>query len=324
MEHLPARVWYFLRSMEVDLKHRYAVFGLTLASELELPELPPGDGPPDVTVRRGEVPEELAEVKKRGVLYQAGPGRLLLKVRDVARFLVSDGRQIVVATEPEAEEGSVRIFLYGSALGALLQQRGVLPLHASAIEADGRAIVLAGNSGEGKSTLAAAFHRAGYRVLADDVVAVHPGDDGNGGAPRAYPAYPILKLWPDALARLEIDPGELARERPEIEKTILPTGERFTGEPLPISHVYLLHSSNKDELELHPITGMGKLAALWRFTYRRQFLDGLEDKQQHFRMCTALAKSASLAGVVRPSADFKIDELRQLLEEDFSRPEPSG
>ncbi len=298
-------------------KRHYSLFGLTVVSELPLPELPPGKPPADVVVRRGVVPEALDEVKKRGVLYQAGPGRLLLRVRDVGRFLVSDGREIRVEPASEAEERALRVFLYGSAMGALLQQRGVLPLHASAIEAGGRAIVLAGNSGEGKSTLAAAFHRAGYRVLADDVVAVHPGGDGDGDAPRAFPAYPALKLWPDALARLEIDPSELARERPGLEKTILPTGERFAGEPLPITHVYLLHSTNKDDLEVKPITGMGKLAALWRFTYRRQFLDGLEDKQQHFRMCTALAKSAALAAVVRPSGDFRIDELRELLEKDF-------
>ena len=43
-------------------------------------------------------------------------------------------------TAPGASSRNVRVFLLGSAFGALLHQRGLLPLHANAVEVDGRAV----------------------------------------------------------------------------------------------------------------------------------------------------------------------------------------
>lgn len=295
--------------------HQYSIYGLQIASELRLAELLPGEGPTDVVIRRGRVPNELPDAKKRGVLYEAAPGRLRLAIRGIARYLVSDGKEIVVEVEPEADEADVRVFLFGSAMGALLLQRGILPLHASAIEYDGGCVVFAGPSGHGKSTLAAAFHREGYRVLADDVLAVTVA---NGEAPQAYAAEPELKLWGDALEELDIDPDGLPKVRPGIEKSRLPTGQAADGGSLPISHVYVLANTNEDRLELTPIEGMEKLGVLTRHTYRSHFLDGLGGKADHFRVCVALSRHAEVARATRPRAGFKIDELVRLLESDFS------
>jgi hypothetical protein len=54
----------------------------------------------------------------------------------------------------------------------LVGTRDRLPVHASLIERGGRAVVLAGPTGRGKSTLAYAALRRGWRVLADDGVYV--------------------------------------------------------------------------------------------------------------------------------------------------------
>ena len=63
----------------------------------------------------------------------------------------------------------IRVFLLGSCLGALLHQRGVLALHASAIETDQGAVLFMGDSGMGKSTTLQAFIKRGYKMLADDI-----------------------------------------------------------------------------------------------------------------------------------------------------------
>jgi hypothetical protein len=74
-----------------------------------------------------------------------------------------------------------------------------LPLHASAIETPHGAVSIAGEIGCGKSTLAAVFHRRGYRVLADDVCAVSL----NGvGQPIVIPAYPQLNLCAGVLLQI--------------------------------------------------------------------------------------------------------------------------
>lgn len=293
----------------------YTLFGLQVSSELELPEAPAGQGAAEVVIRFGEVPDALPDATKKGAQYEVAPGRLRLEIEGVARFLVSHGSEIVVGPAPEAREGEIRIFLLGSAMGALLQQRGFLPLHASAIENRGHAVLFAGDSGLGKSTLAAAFHAAGHRVVADDVTAVRVGGDG---VPIAYPAYPELKLWSDALDKLGLDAESLRPTLSSVDKSRLPVVGEGGSDPLPIADVYLLEISSGDELEIQPIAGMRKLDALTRNTYRGHFLDGLGGQREHFRICVALARSARLARVIRPSAGFQLDELVELVGRDLA------
>src|SRR5205085_11291512 len=66
------------------------------------------------------------------------------------------------------------------------------PLHATVVTKDGNGLALVGDSGYGKSTLAAAFLRAGYRLLTDDLLVLH----GTATGFEAQPALPRLKLFP--------------------------------------------------------------------------------------------------------------------------------
>ena len=54
----------------------------------------------------------------------------------------------------------------------MLQHRGYLVLHGSAVLVNGRAVVFSGDSGAGKSTLAASMVHHGYQLITDDVVAI--------------------------------------------------------------------------------------------------------------------------------------------------------
>jgi hypothetical protein len=293
---------------------QYAVFGLQLSSEIDLPELPRGTGPAEVTIRAGAIPAPLVDPVVDSVLYQAAPGQLRLEVPNIATYLASAGTDVVVAAHPDAAPNEVRLFLYGSVLGAILQQRGILTIHASAVTDGERAILFAGPSGHGKSTLAACFLDAGYRLLSDDVVAIR--SDPSRGAVAAA-AYPEIKLWADALARLEIDAEGLRRVREQLDKSYVSAVERFAAEPMPVSHVYILNSHNRDEFVLTAATGRAKLGFLVRNTYRRNFLDGLGGKEAHFEGCVALSKHARVVSVVRPTGSFRIDELRRQIQADM-------
>jgi hypothetical protein len=147
----------------------YTAFGLCFATEFPCPELSPGGGTPDVLIRYGVVPVTLRAAKQTGIGYQAATGQLLLNIDGVARFLIQDGKEIIVERAAEGDDDSLRLFLLSSALGALLQQRGILTLHSSAIEVEGGCVGFLGSSGVGKSTLAAALLQRGYRLLTDDI-----------------------------------------------------------------------------------------------------------------------------------------------------------
>ena len=50
-----------------------------------------------------------------------------------------------------------------------MNQRGLLTIHGSAVEINGRGICIAGASGAGKSTTALGLRRRGHRLLVDDM-----------------------------------------------------------------------------------------------------------------------------------------------------------
>ena len=76
---------------------------------------------------------------------------------------------------------------------AIERSRHSLLLHASAVERDGRVVLLAGRSGSGKSTLAAALVTAGFTYLTDDAVVLEAPTG------RARPAVKPIALGRDVL-----------------------------------------------------------------------------------------------------------------------------
>ncbi|NEX18412.1 MAG: hypothetical protein C1943_17865 [Halochromatium sp.] len=191
------------------LVEHYQVFGLHVASEIPCPELlgpevdlengfrkappcpeQPGSEPasnlagdparsarsapsPDCHWRLARLEPALEPASDHASVandqFQIAPGLYQFLIKDVARYRVQDGREILVDPLPDADPGDVRLWLLGTALGALLHQRGLLPLHVSALALSGGAYAFCGDSGAGKSTLAAALHRRGLALLTDDV-----------------------------------------------------------------------------------------------------------------------------------------------------------
>jgi hypothetical protein len=302
-----------------DSSARYTAYGLNISSCIPCPELSPGSGTPDVTISYGAVPDSLDTTRDKGPAYEANPDELLFSIDGVAKYMVSQGREILIERAATAEDSEVRLFLLGSAFGALLFQRGLLPLHGSAIKAHGGCVVILADPGLGKSTLAGVFRNRGYRIVADDVCVVSIAEDG---APLVLPGYPQLKLGMDVANELSEDPDLLVRIHPRVEKVGLRLQEDFYHDPLPLRHLYVLETSAHGEFNLEPLKGVEKLTAIINNTYRLFFIEGLGVKASHFKQCVAVAKQTPLTRVTRPAQAFLLDELAQLLEEDFLRERP--
>ncbi len=296
--------------------HDCVAFGLRIRSCLPLPELLPGEAaPPDVEIVHGDVPEELAGALKRGVRFQAAPNRLLLRVDGIARYLIENGRRVTIARAPGAGDDEVRIFLLGSALGALLHQRQDLVLHGSAIAWDGAAVAFLGLSGAGKSTLATAFRQRGRPVLTDDLCVVRP--HGPDGRLLAFPGFPQTKLWLDSLTELEFSPQALRRIRPQLEKRAVRLESDFATQSLPLRKLYLLRPVNDESLELRQLQGPRKFDVLKRQTYRFGFLTGGEGMAGHFQHALRVAQETPMALLIRSNVRFRLDELLDLIEADL-------
>lgn len=75
----------------------------------ELYVRPEGDVVPDVRVRMGDVPVELKNPASEGMLYQASANNFLMKLKDIARYFVTRGDEIVVEPAAGASLNDVRV-----------------------------------------------------------------------------------------------------------------------------------------------------------------------------------------------------------------------
>ena len=277
---------------ELGGRYAYACFGLDIRSDLPLPEIAPfatvaePSREPDIAFTYGPVDETLADAPTAGLGLQVVDGTTLLTVKDVARYLVRDGHEIIVDPAPSTTERAVRLFLLGSAFGILCHQRGLLPLHANAIVAKGRAIAFAGRTGAGKSTLAAHFQRSGYDVLCDDVCVLSFDESGH---PQAWPGLPRLKLWRDAADSFGHDSASLERAVDGLEKYHVPFSRPPAQGPFALKRLYILESNPDGTAS--PITrlrGAAACEAVMAHTYRQQYLGPMGLTQRHFQHCIAL------------------------------------
>jgi hypothetical protein len=131
----------------------------------------------------------------------------------------------------------------GTAMGVLALQRGLLPLHASAVEVNGECVAFVGRSGAGKSTLAACLARRGYPLVADDMMTV--GFDAAGAA-IAWRGAPEVKLWGSALDAIGETGAELIPVRPGLAKYYAPA-KLSRADSLPLRRIYLLDGETGPE-----------------------------------------------------------------------------
>jgi hypothetical protein len=184
---------------------RYAVYGLTIESAFALGTLPPA-----ATADRADIhilqapagafaglPADASDTSwyrhqtlADGSIYVAIPG--------VLQAIVSaDGRTArcaSLAADVRAFEANLLNFV----LIAALTLQGEEPFHATVVRLDGRAVGFLGDSGLGKSTLAASFLAKDGELVTDDILRI--GYDAD--VVLAYRGPPRLKLFDDEARRL--------------------------------------------------------------------------------------------------------------------------
>ena len=283
-----------------EAAHHYVAYGLRIRSEIALPLAPASpEGEPDLRIRRGATPEALAAPRVSRSTWDAAPGLFLLKLEGVARYLVRDGREIVVESAGNGD-GAVTTFLLGSVLAACLKQRGILTLHASAMATGGGAVLFTGHSGLGKSTLLAALTDRGYVMLSDDVTGIIlNGGDG----PAALPAFSSLRLWADALKLLGWEGRTQRRVRAGMEKYLVPV-ERGAEARLPVGMIFVLTNHNRDGIEMETVPARAAFELLARRTYRKRYAPGLGCGREQFQALAALAERVPVLRVAKPASGF--------------------
>lgn len=275
------------------LSYFYRIFGLTLATDLECPELISIDATEavDIRIALGHVPETIENPIHSTTWVQVGKGVFQFLIKGVARYRVENGSSILVDVASGAAEGDVRLYLLGMAFGALLHQRRLLPLHVCAVELHGGVYAFCGESGAGKSTLAAAFHRQGMNLLCDDLGVVVPSQQGEV---LFYPGFPRIKLWRDALDHFDIDSGSLIRDQSRVDKFHLSLHQSFQLKPLPLLRLYdLQRGDTLSHTHIGALTRDEGLALLIGNTYRFELVRWTGSVQDHLLQCAKVSNAIS-------------------------------
>lgn len=283
----------------------YWAYGLKIASNISVigfTEFPVTE--PDVTITEGDVPENLEYITNKFGLFQSNDHELLFRHQPVGAFYIANGNQIVIQKAEGVKESDLSSVIVGICLGAILHQRMLLPMHASAVYFKNKSIVIAGRSGAGKTTLATAFIKAGAALIADDVSVIKFEDE----IPVVMPAFPTIKMWSDSLQHFGVASEGLLAVRDDMQKYYLPV-DQFQVEPTPVDQIIILNIHSNPKIEFHSMYGTEKFFELRKYTYLYKIFSGNDFLINHFQLASKLASKVPVYLLIRPKNMFDTDQL---------------
>jgi hypothetical protein len=183
-------------------------------------------------VARDETPWNVASLLSDGSYHFVWPG--------LFEALVSpDGTVVRGWKTGEGYDEAFTTNVFGHLLSFALLRLGIEPFHLTVVDVGGHTFGLMGDSGFGKSTLAASFLSAGGRVMTDDMAVLAP----SRGRYLANPGLPRIKLWPDTAHTLM--PGRSGHSvAPGTRKSVYPLrSSEWARRPRPLRSIYVLHGS---------------------------------------------------------------------------------
>jgi hypothetical protein len=249
------------------------------------------------------------------VLTSFGEGQFFqLAYSDGACFVVDGAATHVWGTPGESQTmEDLSTYLLGPIMGFVLRRRGITALHASAFCVDGKAIVLTGGAGAGKSTTAAALALRGLPVLCEDIAPLEEVQ----GIFSIELGHPRICLWPDSVEMLIGRQDALPRLTPNWEKCFLPLdGARafFETQKRLLGAIYILAPRDRaaDAPRVEDVGAREVLLDLVQNTYMNWLLDRGQ-RAAEFEFLSRLVSQIPIRRIVPHSDPARIGALCELL-----------
>jgi hypothetical protein len=203
--------------------------------------------------------------------------------------------------------------LLGQALSFALVKKGLEPLHATTVVVNGEAVALLGNSGFGKSSLAACFLATGHRVLTDDLLVLQSFGDGF----MAYPGPPRIKLFPRLARRFLGHVPDGIAMNPAAKKLILPLDPtRSCASPVPLGAIYALLApcelSRKQAIRIALLPPRESFMALVQNTFNSRIVDSARLERQ-FTQSARVASTMTVKNVSYPRVLGQLPAVRDAI-----------
>ena len=309
---------------------RYSVFGLDVSSNIALAGLRPPTGP--------GTPVRIEAVQARDFDSPDGPPQCVGGFE--AHWHVEDGRLLsrygagsgTPLWSMEAHSGGARLdirwsdpsqlhdipaVVQGAGLAMVLHLRRAFILHAGAVAVEGRAVLVIGNSGAGKSSTVAALVRGGCPLISDDMAVL----DSEGEAVSVRRGPLRMRIYEDsARAAGWTDPlPKLFRHPIFDDKRYVDLTEGMPAESTGVAAIFVLQPRDPatDRIAVEPLPPRAALGHLLRNVYRAPFLDSARAKLAAER-CAWIAARVPVLAVHRPDALGSLPDIARAIERSAS------
>jgi hypothetical protein len=244
----------------------------------------------------------------------------LLRFPNFSDFSVSpSGLEVTAFPAPGVSEQTVEHLYLNQVLPLALSKQGKLVFHASACEIGSAAVAFLGESGKGKSTLAASFATNGFRFLTDDGLMV----EASGNGYQVMPSHPSIRLWHDSEAALISMDTPTAPALEFTSKSRFLAGEAipFCDIPRPLRRLYFLGDGSTSTLSFQRMTPAETLIEL----VKHSFLLDIEEPDMlaaHFDEMSSLASLPIYYRLDYPRRFEDLPSIRQAIVEHALQEQP--
>lgn len=301
--------------------HFYMIYGKKVYTDLcfpqlvEIPMLKKEDA--DIEICAGSIPEEIKALEKEKN-WEFGE-KLSWLINLTCWFTVESGRKITYELKNGGREDYLKTYLLGYGLSMLHLQRGEMAIHCSALEKDGRAVLVAGNSGSGKSTTTTALLEAGFSLMADDMAIVGVRDN----KAICYPAFPYQKLCRDVAEERNYDLEELIYIDEDKDKFLVPFEGEFdvAGKEL-CAIFFLCRQKESEDLITREVEGLDKFHICVNNLFLEELLGAEKYSPAVGSKCLEIASRVKVYLIGRPVEGDTVHERTEYIVEKWSRTLP--
>ena len=303
----------------------YEISGVTLASEIAMPELAPsGSAAPGwtFTIAASRVAPQAAPWFH---VWRAAGGRpvvsfgrhasgYLLRFHGKADFVVDlDTASIVCWRRTRANLATVRHLLLDQVMPLVLSRDSRLVLHAAAVSTPRGAVAFVGPTGSGKSTLATAVAALGFPLLCDDCLVVEPSVRGF----LAGSFYPGARLYPDSVRAVGMtDVPSLRVAEFSTKRRIVSTRLPYLGDSAPLARVFMLDGrpqrQAREALHVTRLSSRDALVALVACTFHLDVGDSAAVRRG-FEMQDHLVRQTPVSRLSYPWRLNRLEETRDAI-----------
>jgi hypothetical protein len=295
--------------------NRYRAFGLNIESDLSIPEFLASSVGGDIVIRYGKVPSRINFAVDETNEYQISKNEFLFYIKNVAHYYIKDGELIIVEPDNGADYKSIKTYLLSTAIGMILLQRGMIPIHGSTVVIGSQGIVFAGACGAGKSTICAEFRKNGYEFLADDISVITLNSQGKA---LVNASFPHQRLCKDTVNLVGYNIEELSLACAADEKYIVSDLNNFRKEAVELSAIVEIFPREYCNVNITKLIGTKKIERFIKNIYCSILLGKIGVSREYFNQCINIVKNIDYYILERPMGRYTADEQVKVVIESLS------